>query len=475
MKRVISFIMAGGEGMRLWPMSRAHFPKQLHSLLGEGSMLQQSIRRLLTTTSAENILIGTREDLYFTIKDQWDNLNLGVAPWMILEPLSRNTAPAIALAILATRERFGGDVIMATFAADHVIKNKKRFDQLIQTGIQMAQKGSIVTFGIVPTYPETGYGYIKAGKKIESDVFAVSQFKEKPVLKTAQQYVKSGNYLWNSGMFIFDTELVANALENFSPEVWQTALAVWEKRKKKKDNIAFSESLFSKFSKISIDLAVMEKAKKLLVIKADFSWCDVGCWRMVHAISEKDKNGNVFSGNISSVDTTNTLVKSEKRFVATVGVHNLVIIDTPDALLVAEQGRSQDVKKIVDQLNLKRSSLTKFHTTVYRPWGNYTVLEEGPGYKIKRVVVNPKQKLSLQKHNHRSEHWVVISGKARIINDQNSILLKLNESVFIRKKGKHRISNPFSKELVIIEVQTGNRISEEDIVRFEDIYDRVIT
>ncbi|MFH2138277.1 MAG: mannose-1-phosphate guanylyltransferase/mannose-6-phosphate isomerase [Candidatus Omnitrophota bacterium] len=473
-KKVVCFIMAGGEGMRLWPMSRSHFPKQLHSLLGDSSLLQQSIARLLKTSSPKNILIGTREDLNFSVRQQWADMNLGTEPWLILEPVSRNTAPAIALAILAARERFGEDVIMATFAADHVIKNKKRFDELLKVGVKMAQQGNIVTFGIVPTYPETGYGYIKAGKKLGKDVFDVAEFKEKPTLKIAEKYLKNNSYLWNSGMFVFDTSIVAKALEKLSPQVWKPAERVWEKRKSKKSSVGFDEKAFSKFPKISIDYAVMEKAPKLAVIKADFNWCDVGCWRMVHEISPKDKNGNVFSGNIFSVDTTDTFVKSDKRFVATVGLKGVVIIDTPDALLISEKGRSQDVKAIVEELNARKSLLTKFHTTVYRPWGNYTVLEEGPGYKIKRVVVNPKQRLSLQKHNHRSEHWVVISGKARIISDDNSILLKANESIFIRKKGKHRIINPFKKEVVIIEVQTGALINEDDIVRFDDIYDRVV-
>ncbi|MCP4649305.1 MAG: mannose-1-phosphate guanylyltransferase/mannose-6-phosphate isomerase [PVC group bacterium] len=473
MKKSIYFIMAGGEGMRLWPMSRSHFPKQLHSLLGKESMLQQSIGRLLKIADPENILIGTREDLYFSVKEQWANMNLKADPWLILEPLSRNTAPAIALAILACRERFGEDVIISTFAADHVIKDKKKFEELLKTGIRIAQKGQIVTFGIVPDYPETGYGYIKSGKKIEKDVFEVAQFKEKPSLQTAEKYVKQGNYFWNSGMFIFDSGVVAEALKKFSPEVWKTAEKVWKAKRKKNGGVVFPQSLFSKFSKVSIDYAVMEKASKLAVIKADFRWCDVGCWRMVHEMSEKDKNGNVFSGNIFSVDSSRSFIKSEKRFVAAVGVHDLVVIDTPDALLISEQGRSQDVKKVVEKLNAQQSQLTKFHATVYRPWGNYTVLEEGPGYKIKRMVVKPKQKLSLQKHNFRSEHWVVISGKARIINERNSILLKANESIFIRKKGKHRIINPYNTELVIIEVQTGTNISEDDIVRYEDIYERI--
>ena len=472
MKKVVYYIMAGGEGMRLWPMSRSHFPKQLHTLLGDSSLLQQSISRLLKITSPENILIGTREDLYFSIKEQWESLSLKCEPWLILEPLSRNTAPAIALAVHAVREKFGEDVIIITLAADHVIKKQKRFEQLLKTGTEIAREGNIVTFGIVPAYPETGYGYINIGKRLKKDVYMVTQFREKPTHDTARKYVKSGKYLWNSGMFIFDSAVMAESLEKFSKDVWKTSLRVWKKRDQKKDRIKFNSRSFSRFPGISIDYAVMEKAKKRAVIKADFGWCDVGCWHMVHEMSKKDKNGNVFSGNVYSVDTKATFIKTEKRFVAAVGISNLIVIDTPDALLISDKDRSQDVKTVVNKLKEDKSELTKFHATVYRPWGNYTVLEEGPGYKIKRVVVKPKQQLSLQKHLNRSEHWVVVSGKARIICGENSILLKSNESVFIAKGRKHRITNPYAEEVSIIEVQTGNSISEEDIVRFQDDYER---
>ncbi len=472
MKKVVYFIMAGGEGMRLWPMSRAHFPKQLHSLLGDVSLLQQSIQRLLDKDKSENILIGTREDLYFSIKEQWQGLKIPSRPWLILEPISRNTAPAIALAVLACRERFGEDVILAVFAADHVIKKNERFRGLFKTGIRMAEQGNIVTFGIIPTYPETGYGYIKTGKKIEKDVYGVAEFKEKPDLAKAKHYLQSRNYLWNSGMFIFDTKVIADNLSKFAPRVWSAAQKAWSKRIDNQDNIRFEKKLFSAFLNISIDYAVMEKAPNRAVIKADFGWCDVGCWQMVHQMSAKDKDNNVFSGDVLGLDTKNSFIKADNRLVATVGVQDLIVIDTPDALLISHKERSQDVKKVVEELNARKSLLTKFHVTVYRPWGNYTVLEEGLGYKIKRVVVKPKQQLSLQKHKFRSEHWVMVSGKARIICGDNSILLKSNESIFIPRSRKHRITNPFGKEAVIIEVQTGAVITEDDIVRFEDIYQR---
>ncbi|MFH1062551.1 MAG: mannose-1-phosphate guanylyltransferase/mannose-6-phosphate isomerase [Candidatus Omnitrophota bacterium] len=472
MKKVVFYIMAGGEGMRLWPLSRASFPKQLHHLLGDSSLLQQSIERVLKISDPKNIMIGTRDDLYFSIQDQWKKMNLKCEPWLLLEPMSRNTAPAIALACHAARERFGEDVIIVTLASDHAIKDEKRFHQLLKTGIKIAEQGNIVTFGIVPTYPETGYGYINVGKQIEKDVFQVAAFKEKPSIDIAKKYLKTKKYLWNSGMFVFDTKVIADNMEKFAPDVWKVSKKVWDKRIENKDKIGFDKKQFESFPSISIDFAVMEKAPKRAVIKADFQWCDVGCWHMLHQISKKDKDNNVLSGDISTVDTYNSFIKSEKRFVATVGINNLVVIDTPDALLISDKDRSQDVKTIVSRLNEKQSSLTKFHTTVYRPWGKYTVLEEGPFYKIKRVVVNPKQQLSLQKHLKRSEHWVVVSGTARIICGDNSILLKANESVFIAKGRKHRITNPYSKPVTIIEVQTGGYLEEDDIIRFEDKYER---
>lgn len=472
MKKVVFYIMAGGEGMRLWPLSRSSFPKQLHHLLGDSSLLQQSISRVLKISDPKNIMIGTRDDLYFSIQSQWKKMNLKCNPWLLLEPMSRNTAPAIALACHAARERFGEDVIIVTLASDHAIKDEKRFHQLLKTGIKIAEQGNIVTFGIVPTYPETGYGYINQGKEIETDVFQVAEFKEKPSIDIAKKYLKTKKYLWNSGMFVFDTKVMAENMEKFSPDVWKVSRKVWDSRKQGKDKIDFEKKLFETFPSISIDYAVMEKAPKRAVIKADFKWCDVGCWHMLHQISKKDNDGNVLSGDISIVDTHNSFIKSEKRFVAAVGINNLVVIDTPDALLISDKDRSQDVKTIVNRLNEKKSSLTKFHTTVYRPWGKYTVLEEGPFYKIKRVVVNPKQQLSLQKHLKRSEHWVVVSGSARIICGDNSILLKANESVFIAKGRKHRITNPYPKPVTIIEVQTGGYLEEDDIIRFEDNYDR---
>ncbi|MCM8812893.1 MAG: mannose-1-phosphate guanylyltransferase/mannose-6-phosphate isomerase [Candidatus Omnitrophica bacterium] len=474
MKPVAAYIMAGGSGMRLWPMSRAQFPKQLHALLGEGSLLQQTIRRTLTVTAADHILIGTREDLYFSVINQWQEAADSACPWMVLEPLSRNTAPAIALALLACRERFGQDVIMITLAADHVIKQPARFRKTLKSAVAAARRGKIVTFGVVPAYAETGYGYIKSGAAIAPGIFSIAEFKEKPNPEQAQAYVRSGDYLWNSGMFVFDTAVFAATMQRFCPQVWNAAQAAWRcRRQRSPECVGFPEKKFARLPNISVDYAVMEKTPDSAVIKADFTWCDVGCWHMVHEMSPRDAQGNTLSGNIFSLDTKNCFIKAESRFVAAVGMEDAIVIDTPDALLLARKERSQDVKKIVEQLDARKSSLTKLHTTVYRPWGNYTVLGEGPGFLIKRVVVNPLQQLSLQKHTFRSEHWVVISGKARVIRGEDSFVLEPNESLFIPRGKKHRLVNPLQKPLTIIEVQTGATISEDDIVRYADVYQRV--
>ena len=340
MKQVVYFIMAGGEGMRLWPLSRAHFPKQLHSFFGTESFLQQTIRRVLPQGAADHILIGTREDLYFSIREQWDQMKLTAAPWLILEPASRNTAPAIALAILACRERFGADVCLVVLAADHVIRQEQKFRDTVRQAVAAAASGALVTFGIVPSYPETGYGYIRQGPRVRANVFDVAAFKEKPSIARAVQYVKSKKYLWNSGMFVFDTAVMAGYLEKYAPQVWRQAQKNWQARVQKTDTVRFVKKAFARFPKISIDYAVMEKAPRCRVIKADFGWCDVGCWRMVYELSPKDKQGNVFSGDVCSLDTAGTFVRAEKRVVAAVGLRNLIVIDTPDALLISDRERS---------------------------------------------------------------------------------------------------------------------------------------
>ncbi len=471
-KKTVYYIMAGGEGMRLWPLSRSEFPKQLHNVLGNQSLFQQALKRVLALTGPENILIGTRQDLFFSIKEQWESLVKKVPARLILEPVSRNTAPAVALAALACRELYGEDIVMVCLSADHVIRDMPNYRKAVHQAELVARDGAIVTFGIKPTYPETGYGYIKLGKRLGKDVFVVDEFKEKPDPETAVRYLKDKKYLWNSGMFVFSVKTVSTALKEFAPEVWNAAQRIWSQRREKNNGIFFPVSRFRRIPGISFDYAVMEKAKSRSVIKAGFTWCDVGCWSMVYEMSRKDGDGNVFSGDVYGVDTRNSFIRSEKRAVACVGVQDLVVIDTPDALLISRKDRSQDVKRVVEKLNAQKSPLTKTHTTVYRPWGNFTVLEEGPGYKIKRVVVNPRQQLSLQKHNFRSEHWVVISGKARIVSGADSILLKANESFFIPRGRKHRIMNSNSQPLVIIEVQTGAKVDEADIVRYQDVYER---
>lgn len=358
MKKTAYFLMAGGSGTRLWPMSRAWFPKQLHALLGKESLLERSLRRILKNSNPGNILIGTREELYFSIKEQWAKVSKSFCPFIILEPVSRNTAAAVALSIFACRERFAGDVILVVLPSDHLIEKQKFFAQALKKGMEFAEQGYIISFGIKPTYPETGYGYINLGRRIEKDVFNATAFVEKPKLELAQKFVKSKKYLWNSGIFIFDTAVVATYMKEFCPNIWKTAGQVWRQRKEKAGRVTFDKTSFERFPELSFDYAVMEKAPRQLVIKAGFGWCDAGCWRMIQELFTKDKRGNVFSGDVFALDTTGSFIRAEKRFIAAVGLKDLIIIDTPDALLVCDKERSQEVKKIVARLDRQRLART---------------------------------------------------------------------------------------------------------------------
>ncbi|RKY33887.1 MAG: mannose-1-phosphate guanylyltransferase/mannose-6-phosphate isomerase [Candidatus Omnitrophota bacterium] len=473
MKQIVYFIMAGGQGMRLWPLSRANFPKQLHCLYGNSSLLQQSITRVLPISKADKILIGTKEAIYPSVKQQWEQLIPETEPWMILEPESRNTAPAIALAILACRERFNRDVILVSLAADQIIKDIERFQSWIKFAAQVAAGGRIITFGIVPDNPETGYGYIKSGKKIIKNLYNVAQFKEKPDLKSAKRYLKSVKYLWNSGMFVFDTKVAANSLKELTPDLWAAAQNVWAKRKYKGESVFFAKKDFCALPDISLDYAIMEKSDNLAVIKADFKWSDLGSWQKIDDLALHNAEGNVFSGNVLGFETKNTFIKADKRLVAALCVDDLVVVDTPDALLITKKNCTQNVKQIVNVLNQKKSDLTQTHTTVHKPWGNYTILDRGEGYLMKRLIINPGQKLSLQKHRFRREHWFVACGKAEVVKGKEHFLLKTNQSIFIPKLCKHRVTNSFKNTLVIIEVQTGSLLKEDDIIRYADIYGRV--
>jgi len=391
----------------------------------------------------------------------------------VLEPCARNTAPAIAVAALAAIARHGPQATLLVLPADHLVLDEPAFAAAVADALPLAAGDALVTFGIHPDYPETGFGYIERGEAIAgSSGFAVARFTEKPSAELAAGMVRSGRYFWNAGMFCFRAAAFLAELTQHAPEVMEGAVRCWDTAHVKEGRAELPEEAFAALPDISVDYAVMEKSARVAVLPAAFGWSDVGSWKAVSALLDPDDAGNRAQGECLFVDSENCYVQSSGRMVAAVGVDNLVIVDTPDALLVADQEHLQDVKKVAQRLKLANHETYKLHKTVLRPWGTYTVLEEGPGFKIKRIVVKPGASLSLQMHYHRSEHWVVVSGTAKVVNGEQELLVRTNESTFISSGHKHRLENPGKVDLVLIEVQSGNYLGEDDIVRFEDRYGR---
>ncbi len=452
--------LADGESLLLKTYRRAF--AVMESLGGSGK------RELLTVTN---------RDYYFMSKDELAGLQPGdrLSGAFLLEPEGRNTAPAVALAAHQVVEQYGPDALMLVLAADHLIQDQDRFTAAVADAAALALQGHLVTFGIVPTGPETGFGYIEAGEALSPGRKAL-RFVEKPSLEKAQTYLASGNFYWNSGMFCFQAGRLLEEMAHHAPEVATTVHACWQALKAQHN--ATSQMLeipaqaFAQVPDISIDYAVMERSKHVAVVPSDFGWSDIGSWNAVKDLVAPDAAHNRAVGEAIFVDSRNTFVQSEDRLVATVGVDNLVIIDTPDALLVAHPDKAQDVKKVVAQLKTKGHDAYKLHRTVARPWGTYTVLEEGPRFKIKRIEVKPGASLSLQMHHHRSEHWIVVSGMAKVVNGEREIMVGTNESTYIPAGHKHRLENPGVLDLVMIEVQSGEYLGEDDIVRFDDKYGR---
>jgi len=476
-------ILAGGSGTRLFPMSRRKYPKQFLKFADKNSLFQKTVERSLLTANMEDLIIITNRDYQFHIKDQILELFPSAAtkhhlPFnLILEPIGRNTAPAIALAAKFALEmlKIHEDEVLFVVPSDHFISPKERFAEYVKKAESIAKEGYIVTFGMRPTKPETGYGYIEADtalplSAVDYVCYRVKQFHEKPDLETAEKYLAKGNYYWNSGMFAFTIKTIFEELEKHEPEIYE-----------KIENKTFDEILenFKSMPDISIDYAVMEKTDKAVVLPIDITWSDVGSWDAFYEVMKKDGNGNVKLGNVIDIDTKDSLVVANKRVVSTVGVEDLMIVETDDVLLVARKGEGQKVKEVVKKLkeNSELKYLADFHTKVYRPWGSYTELERGDRFRIKRITVKPGEALSLQRHYHRSEHWVVVKGTALVVlEDDNGELREIyvheNESIFVPKTKKHRIVNPGKIPLEIIEVQVGEYVEEDDIERFEDKYDR---
>ena len=471
---LIPVILSGGSGTRLWPVSREANPKPFMRVGDGQSLLKKTFERASSLPAATDVVTVTNREYLFKTRDEYGGDTTGT---FILEPFGRNTAPALALAALHVEARHGADTVLLVLPADHLIQDQAAFAADVAVAEGLARRGMLVTFGIRPDRPETGYGYIEMGQAIgEGPGFHATRFVEKPYLELAQKYVDAGNYVWNSGMFCFTVGRLLEAFESHQAELLEAARACWQSSTERAglDSriVEIEAESFGHLADISIDFAVMEKAANVAVVPARFDWSDIGSWNAIHQAVTSDASGNSVVGEAILIDVSNSYIQTEGRLVAAVGMHNVVIVDTPDALLVADRSRSQDVKKVVDQLKLRQHEAVKVHRTVGRPWGTYTVLEEGPGFKIKRIVVKPGQSLSLQMHHHRSEHWVVVSGTAQVTNGERTMLLRANESTYIPAGNKHRLGNPGQLELVIIEVQSGEYLGEDDIVRFQDVYGR---
>ncbi len=458
---MINIILCGGSGTRLWPISRTLMPKQFVKLFADKSLFQLTVER--NSKICDSQMIVSNIEQYFLALDQLAELQQTNNQYL-LEPVARNTAPAIALACMALADEGNGDEMVLVTPSDHLIKNEAKYQKVLQQAQTLAQSDNLVTFGIAPTFAETGFGYI------EADDFDVLAFHEKPDLKTAEQYLEAGNYYWNSGMFMFKAsvflaELRAHSLATY--EATQTAF----KNANKGEMIRVNYHDMSNIPENSIDYAVMEKSDKVKVIPANIGWSDVGSFDALFNELPKDENNNTLNENHIAIDSKNNLIYGEERKIATIDIKDIIVVDTGDALLISKKGSSQKVKQVVAQVK-KTTELHNIHLTGHRPWGTYTVLEEAKGYKIKRIEVLPNKRLSLQSHQHRNEHWVVIKGRAEVVNADKILTLYENESTYIKAGDKHRLSNITNEVLIIIEVQVGGYMGEDDIERFKDDFQR---
>lgn len=457
-------ILAGGSGSRLWPLSRELYPKQLLNLVSNESLLQTTFERLNYCMPKENIISTTNTKHVANVRMQLSELTEN--PIILGEPVAKNTAPAIVLATKYIIQKSASDPIILAVPSDLLIKDNEKFVSTIKKGEKLAQEGYIVTFGIKPDYPETGYGYIDTAEKI-GDGFKVKKFVEKPNIETAKEYLKQNTFYWNSGIFMFKASTILNETVKHATEIAKVS-----------EEFDFSESNqipfinFDKMPNISIDYAVMEKSDNIALVKLESDWYDIGSWQAIYNVSKKDENGNVFVGHVLDQNSKNSFVYASSKLVTTIGLEDTVIVETEDAILACKKDKTQEVKQIYETLKKQNDNTHLVHKTVYRPWGFYTVIAQGEGFLTKIIHVNPGQKLSVQSHNFRSEHWVILSGTAKVVLEGKELILSPGHSIDIPLKVIHSLQNPFDKDIEIIEVQKGDPLIEEDIIRYEDMYGR---
>ena len=472
---LIPVILSGGAGTRLWPVSRRAHPKPFMELVDGETLAEKTLKRARAVAGNAPVITVTSRDYYFYTRDLYASLksNTG-SEHFLLEPMGRNTAPAIALAAMSVRDSIHEDASLLVMPADHLIADLHNFEVSVKEALQLSNKGFLVTFGIHPTHAETGFGYIRQGDALSMNGgFRVAEFVEKPDEATAVKYLESGEYHWNSGMFCFQAGSFLDSLERHAPDVYQAASRVWEATDKSSSPIELPAELFSKCPSISVDYAVMERADNTAVVVSDFGWSDIGSWKAISELYESDDAGNRIRGKAVLVGSTGCFVQGDERVIAAVGVNNLIIVDTGDAVLVTDRNQAQDVKEVVTQLSDLKHEAVDFHKTVHRPWGSYTILEDSVDCKVKRLVIKPGQVLSLQRHRRRAEHWTVIKGTAKVRLGDREFMLEANKSTYVPVETLHRLENPGDEDLHLIEVQTGNYFGEDDIERLEDIYGRI--
>ena len=466
---LVPLILCGGVGTRLWPLSRKHVPKQFTPILGE-ALFNLSLRRL-SGLDIEDVVIASAVDHRFFVSEGLTEVSPPYRVSILLEPVVRDTAPAVALAALHIIETMGNRP-MLVMPSDHMISDVPAFQQAVSQILSYLTDDVVVTFGITPNSAKTGYGYIKQGEMLGDGFFKAAQFCEKPDADTAREWVDSGNYCWNSGMFVFYAQAYLDLLSRWAPDVLDACCAAYQGRSKNLDFWEMQEQAYAKSPKISIDYAVMEKAERVILLPVDIGWSDVGSWQSLGDLMQHDSANNAVHGDVFVQDADDNIVHANQRFVSVLGVKNCVVVETSDAVLVAARDQSEDVKQLVANLQMQKREEVDFNRKVFRPWGSYEQIDCGPLFQVKRLIINPKQVLSLQMHHHRSEHWIVVKGKARVTRGDKVFDLEENQSTYIPKLTKHRLENCGEAPLFLIEVQCGDYLGEDDIVRFEDIYGR---